>query len=91
MKPEPWMHDGGWRRLPMRRWHQRVIARLYDIWLIASGQQTLHRAWQTGYDQGCQSVYRQMRSRALEPRPWVPLSVEGLVGNGSAPSTQRRS
>ena len=38
------MHPGGWKRFVR-------FPRLYDVWLVASGRVSLHRAWQSGYDQ----------------------------------------
>lgn len=47
----------GYRRPPHRLW--RISPRLFmfvgalqDIWLIARGKITLHRAWQAGHDHG---------------------------------------
>ena len=31
----------------------RIAAAAIDIWLIATGRLTLHRAWQAGYDCRC--------------------------------------
>ena len=47
----------GHRRLPHRLWRlsprlHGIVAALRDIWLIATGRLTLHRAWQAGYDAG---------------------------------------
>lgn len=39
-------HPGGWTR---RR--SQVLQRLQDAWLCLTGRHSLHRAWQTGYDQ----------------------------------------
>lgn len=57
----------GYRRPPNRLWG--VSPRLFmfvgavqDIWLIATGRITLHRAWQAGHDHGhAAEVGRQMR------------------------------
>lgn len=47
------MHPGGWPRAKWCRspfWHE-FFARTNDLWLVFSGKQSLHRAWQRGYDQ----------------------------------------
>ncbi len=38
-------------------WLYCVIMALKDIWLIATGRLTLHKAWQAGYDAGRQSEW----------------------------------
>lgn len=56
----------GYRRPP--HWLWRLSPRLFvvavavqDIWLIATGRATLHRAWQVGNDHGhLQEVTRQL-------------------------------
>jgi hypothetical protein len=57
----------GYRRPPFWLW--RLSPRVYvlwaaikDIWLIATGRVTLHRAWQAGHDHGhLMEVERQLR------------------------------
>lgn len=64
----------GYRRPPHWIWRasQRayvIMAALGDIWLIATGRLTLHRAWQFGYDQGtAQEITRQMRVLGMKGR-----------------------
>jgi hypothetical protein len=56
----------GYRRLPHRLWRASprawvIVSALQDIWLIATGRCTLHRAWQAGHDHGhIQEVRRQL-------------------------------
>lgn len=41
-------HSGGWPRIfPYDGWR----ARLAESWWVLTGRFTLHRAWQSGYDQ----------------------------------------
>lgn len=39
-------HPGGWHN-----YRGSFFGRLYEAVLIITGRQSLHRAWQTGYDQ----------------------------------------
>jgi hypothetical protein len=62
-EPEPHpLASHGHHRLPHRLW--RISPRLFviasairDIWLIATGRTTLHRAWQRGHDDGVKREY----------------------------------
>lgn len=52
----------GWRRPPHWLWVRSrrayvVAMALKDIWLILTGRCTLHRAWQTGHDDGSRAEY----------------------------------
>jgi hypothetical protein len=39
-----------------------LVGAIKDIWLIATGRLTLHRAWQAGHDHGsAQEIARQWR------------------------------
>ncbi len=49
-RPPQWL----WRVSP-RAWV--VVSALQDIWLIAIGRATLHRAWQAGHDNGTRMEY----------------------------------
>lgn len=47
----PRNHPGGWRSIYP---YDSVKRRLIEAWWIVSGQWSLHRAWQRGYDQHAQ-------------------------------------
>ena len=52
----------GYSRPPHWLWRKSqrvylVIAAVKDIWLIATGRLTLHRAWQQGYDDHTRMEY----------------------------------
>jgi hypothetical protein len=61
----------GYRRPPHWLWRlsPRVygfVAACHDIWLIATGRLTLHRAWQAGYDDhSVREVERIVRANGL--------------------------
>lgn len=53
----------GYRRLPFRLWRISprlwiIVSAVQDIWLIITGQCTLHQAWQAGHDHGTTMEYR---------------------------------
>jgi hypothetical protein len=47
----PRNHPGGWRSIYP---YDSIKRRLIEAWWIVSGQWSLHRAWQRGYDQHAQ-------------------------------------
>lgn len=54
-RPPHWL----WQRLPRT---YVFVAAVKDIWLIATGRCTLHRAWQAGHDDGhLQEIERTLR------------------------------
>lgn len=57
-------HSGGWPRIhPYDGWRARAA----EAWWVLTGRFTLHRAWQTGYDQHIQDEgVRRSRTRTYE-------------------------
>jgi len=52
----------GYKRPPLWLWRRSrrayvFVAAIKDIWLIATGRCSLHRAWQTGHDDGARGEY----------------------------------
>lgn len=75
----------GYRRPPHWLWRRSqrayvVVAAIKDIWLIATGRLTLHRAWQAGYDQHSVLVFQADRD--------VPkVSEEGTLSHRGSPNS----
>lgn len=87
----------GHYRLPHRLWRASpralgLVARLRDIWLIASGRLTLHHAWQIGFDQGHADEYHRVVCNGGDLGPILREVVDVTFGyaneNESVPSTK---
>jgi len=72
---------------PRRPWlftSNRFLQRLYEIFLVATGRYSLHRAWQLGFDQGHRDEYNRIINNGGDLIPVLDAAIKTAWEDASA-------